>query len=65
MISEVSFGGDGDFSNTVMVNCINAKLSNDLGNLAYRTLAFAYKHCDKVRPPLSEGHARAYGRGLT
>jgi len=54
MISEISFGGDGDFSHTMMVNCINAKLSNDLGNLAYRTLAFAYKHCDKVTPGPAE-----------
>lgn len=50
MVNEVSFGGDGDFSHTAMVNCINAKLSNDLGNLAYRTLAFAYKHCEQTVP---------------
>ena len=31
-------------------DCINAKLSNDLGNLAYRTLSFAHKHCGGVRP---------------
>jgi len=50
MVNEVSFGGDGDFSHQAMINCINAKLSNDLGNLAYRTLAFAYKHCDGLTP---------------
>uniref|UniRef100_A0A7S3AI82 WHEP-TRS domain-containing protein n=1 Tax=Haptolina ericina TaxID=156174 RepID=A0A7S3AI82_9EUKA len=33
-----------------MIDCINAKLSNDLGNLAYRTLSFAYKHCDQLTP---------------
>ena len=50
MINEVPFGSDGDFSDSKMVDCINAKLSNDLGNLAYRTLSFAYKHCDKAVP---------------
>lgn len=50
MVNEVAFGSDGDFSNSKMVDCINAKLSNDLGNLAYRTLSFAYKHCDKHIP---------------
>ena len=50
MINEVPFGSDGDFSDTRMSDCINAKLSNDLGNLAYRTLSFAYKHCDGATP---------------
>jgi len=50
MINEVAFGSDGDYSDVKMVDCINAKLSNDLGNLAYRTLSFAYKHCQKVVP---------------
>ena len=36
MINEVPFGSDGDFSHAKMADCINAKLSNDLGNLAYR-----------------------------
>jgi len=50
MMNEVSFGSDGDFSHTKMADCINAKLSNDLGNLAYRTLSFAYKHCEGATP---------------
>ena len=50
MINEVPFGSDGDFSPSRVTDCINAKLSNDLGNLAYRTLSFAYKHCDKATP---------------
>ena len=50
LLNEVAFGSDGDFSHSKMVDCINAKLSNDLGNLAYRTLSFAYKHCDAKLP---------------
>ena len=50
MVSEVPFGSDGDFSHAKMADCINAKLSNDLGNLAYRTLSFTYKHCDGAVP---------------
>jgi len=50
MVNEVPFGSDGDFSHTKMADCINAKLSNDLGNLAYRTLSFAHKHCEQKVP---------------
>ena len=50
MVSEVPFGSDGDFSHEKMQDIINAKLSNDLGNLAYRTLSFAYKHCAATVP---------------
>ena len=54
MINEVPFGSDGDFSHSKMADCINAKLSNDLGNLAYRTLSFAYKNCDGAIPTPGE-----------
>ena len=54
MINEVPFGADGDFSHAKMSDCINAKLSNDLGNLAYRSLSFAYKHCGKAVPEPGE-----------
>ena len=50
MVNEVSFGGDGDFSHTKMADCLNAKLANELGNLAYRTLSFSHKHCDAATP---------------
>ena len=50
MVNEVAFGGDGDFSDTSLVNCINAKLSNERGNLMFRTLSFAYKHCGGLTP---------------
>ena len=33
------FGSDGNFSNELLINCINADLANDLGNLVSRTTA--------------------------
>ena len=52
MIDEVSFGSDGDFSHSRMIECINAKLSNGLGNLAYRTLSFTWVKSWLVLPSL-------------
>lgn len=56
MINEVSFGSDGDYSDDKMIDCVNALLSNDLGNLAYRTLSFAYKHSGKAIPSPGDFH---------
>jgi len=50
MVNEVAFGSDGDFSDQQLINCINAKLANELGNLHYRTVSFAYKNCDGAVP---------------
>ena len=50
LVNEVAFGGDGDFSRRKLVESVNARLANDLGNLAYRTLSFAHKHCDGAVP---------------
>ena len=50
LMDAVSFGGDGDFSDDVLVSTVNSKLANELGNLLYRTLSFAYKHCDRAVP---------------
>lgn len=49
-MSEVSFGNDGDFSDTNMVNKVNANLANELGNLCQRTLSMVFKNCDKAVP---------------
>lgn len=54
MINEVAFGGDGDFSDRKLIECVNSKLANDLGNLAYRTLSFAYKNCNGCVPTAGE-----------
>jgi len=45
MLNEVAFGSDGDFSDRKLIECVNAKLANELGNLAYRTTSFTYKQC--------------------
>jgi methionyl-tRNA synthetase len=61
MVNEVSFGSDGDFSHAKLADCINAKLSNDLGNLAYRTLSFTFKHCDGAIPTRGTLQVRDHG----
>merc|ERR1719321_70415 len=50
MMNDVAFGGDGDFSDRKLADSVNSHLANALGNLAYRTLSFAYKHCDGAVP---------------
>ena len=54
MLNEVSFGSDGDFSHSKLVETVNAKLANELGNLAYRTLSFSHKQCGGVIPEAAE-----------
>ncbi|MBF0565067.1 MAG: methionine--tRNA ligase [Nitrospirae bacterium] len=50
MFREVSFGLDGDFSESALAGRINSDLANDLGNLANRTIAMANKYFDGVIP---------------
>jgi methionyl-tRNA synthetase len=49
-MSEVSFGSDGDFSDTTMILKINNNLANELGNLCQRTLSMVFKNCNKAVP---------------
>ena len=45
-LREVPFGQDGSYSHEAIVNRINADLSNDLGNLAQRSLSMVFKNME-------------------
>ena len=48
------FGSDGNFSNELLINCINVDLANDLGNLLSRTAAMAGKYFGGTLPEEQE-----------
>jgi len=50
LLREVPFGQDGSVSHEAIVNRINADLTNDLGNLAQRSLSMIAKNCDGKVP---------------
>jgi len=50
LLREVPFGQDGNYSHEAIVNRINADLSNDLGNLAQRSLTMVGKQFGGALP---------------
>jgi methionyl-tRNA synthetase len=50
LMSAVTFGADGDFSDEEMVLKCNAALANGYGNLVQRTLSLVFKNCGGVLP---------------
>lgn len=44
LLREVSFGNDGDFSENMLINRINAELSNEFGNLLNRIIGMSTKY---------------------
>ncbi|WP_186629057.1 methionine--tRNA ligase [Rhodococcus sp. BP22] len=54
LLREVSFGQDGSYSAEAIVTRMNADLSNELGNLAQRSLTMVAKNCDAVVPTPGE-----------
>lgn len=50
MLKAMPFGNDGDFSESRMIETVNADLANNIGNLAQRTLSMIQKNCDGVVP---------------
>ncbi len=48
------FGSDGNFSNELLISCINTDLANDLGNIVSRTTAMAEKYFGGTLPETQE-----------
>jgi methionyl-tRNA synthetase len=44
LMREITYGLDSDFSEARLINCYNADLANDLGNLTSRVLAMAQRY---------------------
>ncbi len=54
LLNDIQLGQDGNFSRERLINRINSDLSNDFGNLLYRTLSMVEKYEDGV---LNKGDA--------
>ena len=55
LLREVPFGQDGSYSHEAIVARMNADLSNNLGNLAQRSLSMIAKNCDGAVPLAEPG----------
>jgi len=54
LLREFPFGSDGSYSHDGVISRKNADLSNNLGNLAQRSLSMVYKNCDAQVPQPGE-----------
>ncbi len=53
LFSQINFDQDGDFSRLSFINCINAYLANNLGNLLNRTITMADRYANSEIPQVS------------
>lgn len=54
LMREVIFGSDGNYCRANLINRVNSELSNKIGNLMQRTMAFVYKNNNAKMPLLNQ-----------